>query len=154
MDLGDLAPAGRIFPALRVNSKKQLMQELAHRVAPQAGVAAREMLDALLEREQLGATAVGGGVAIPHCRMANLSSIYGAFARLESPVDFEAVDGAPVDVVFMLAAPTCAGADHLKALARVSRALRDAAICEKLRGAQDVAAIQALLSASPQLTAA
>lgn len=154
VDLTDLAPAGRIFTALKPASKKQLLQDLTNRVAPQLDVEQTAMFEALTERERLGATGVGRGVAIPHCRLSGLQSIAGAFARLETPVDFDAVDGRPVDLVFLLAAPECAGAEHLKALAKVSRLLRDDATCEKLRGARDVAAIQALLASSAFVAAA
>lgn len=154
VDLTDLAPPDRIFASVKAASKKQLLLDLATRIAPQLDIEQTTIFEALTERERLGATGVGRGVAIPHCRLPGLQSIVGAFARLETPIEFDAIDGAPVDLIFLLAAPECAGAEHLKALAKVSRALRDDALCEKLRGAQDAAAIQALLSTSQQVAAA
>jgi PTS system nitrogen regulatory IIA component len=102
----------------------------------------------LLERERLGTTGVGNGIAIPHGKLPGLRQLYGLFARLETPIDFDAVDEQPVDLIFLLLAPEAAGADHLKALARVSRLLRDRAVCEKLRGADQADAMYALLTES------
>lgn len=146
MELTELTPPEAVFPALKATSKKNLFQELAHRMAGVAGVDSRELFAALLERERLGSTGVGRGVAIPHCRLPTVTRIYGALGRLETPINFEAVDQQPVDLVFLLIAPDCAGADHLKALARVSRLMRDPGTCEKLRGAHDAAAIYALIA--------
>jgi PTS system nitrogen regulatory IIA component len=112
------------------------------------GVADRRIYDALAERERLGTTGIGTGVAIPHCRLPELTRLYGLFARLERPVPFDAIDDQPVDLVFLLLAPQEAGAEHLKALARVSRLLRDRAMCEKLRGANSADALYALLGGS------
>jgi PTS system nitrogen regulatory IIA component len=108
----------------------------------------------LLERERLGTTGVGNGIAIPHGKLAGLKQLFGMFARLEQPVDFDAIDEQPVDLIFLLLAPEAAGADHLKALARVSRLLRDRSVCEKLRGANQADAIYALLTESPASHAA
>ena len=146
MDLTDLTSVEAVFPRLRVSSKRNLLQELAQKMAEVVGVDHRELFAALLERERLGSTGMGRGVAVPHCRMPNLPKIVGGFAQLETPLDFEAVDGEPVDLVYVLIAPECAGSDHLKALARVSRVLRDQTMCQKLRGAHDAAAIFALLA--------
>lgn len=146
MDLSDLvSPQGVISP-LRVASKKQLLQELAVKAAPLAGLAERDIFETLLERERLGTTGVGHGIAIPHGKIAGLARIHGLFARLDSAIDFESIDDQPVDLVFLLLAPEGAGADHLKALARVSRLLRNQAVCEKLRGAEDRSAIYAILT--------
>lgn len=146
MDLSDLvSPQGVISP-LRVASKKQLLQELAAKAAPLAGLAERDIFETLLERERLGTTGVGHGIAIPHGKIAGLARIHGLFARLDSAIDFESIDDQPVDLVFLLLAPEGAGADHLKALARVSRLLRNQAVCEKLRGAEDRSAIYAILT--------
>ncbi|MEE8204052.1 MAG: PTS sugar transporter subunit IIA, partial [Alphaproteobacteria bacterium] len=112
------------------------------------GLHERAIFDTLLERERLGTTGVGLGIAIPHGKMADLDRLYGVFARLNNPVDFDAVDDQPVDLIFLLLAPESAGADHLKALARVSRLLRDQSVCEKLRGSDTAAAIYALLTES------
>ena len=108
----------------------------------------RQIFDVILERERLGTTGVGGGIAIPHGRLPKLDHIYGIFARLEHPIDFESIDEQPVDLIFMLLAPEAAGADHLKALARVSRMLRDRATTEKLRGSDNPEALYALLTNS------
>jgi PTS system nitrogen regulatory IIA component len=134
------------MPRLKVSSKKQALQELARRAAEITGVHERQIFDVLLERERLGTTGVGNGIAIPHGKLADVKQMFGLFARLEHPVDFEAIDEQPVDLIFLLLAPEGAGADHLKALARVSRLLRDRAICEKLRGADQAEAIYALLT--------
>jgi PTS system nitrogen regulatory IIA component len=106
----------------------------------------RRIFETLVERERLGTTGVGAGIAIPHGRMSEAKAITGIFARLEHPVDYEAVDSQPVDLVFMLLAPENAGADHLKALARVSRLLRDKQTCEMLRSAPTAEAIYAILT--------
>ena len=135
-----------VVPRLRAASKKQVLQELARRAAASCGEDEHVIFELLIERERLGSTATGGGVAIPHARMASLDRIYGLFARLERAIDFEAIDNEPVDLVFLLLTPTSAGADHLKALARVSRLFRDQSICAKLRGATSADAIYALLT--------
>jgi PTS system nitrogen regulatory IIA component len=135
-----------VVPQLRAASKKQVLQEVARRGASRTGEDERTVLELLIQRERLGSTAIGGGVAIPHARIATLDRVYGLFARLERPIDFDAIDNEPVDLVFMLLTPTNAGADHLKALARVSRLLRDQPTCRKLRGATSADAIYALLT--------
>jgi PTS system nitrogen regulatory IIA component len=147
MEIEDLlsSPA-QVMPRLKVSSKKQALQELARRAAEITGVHERQIFDVLLERERLGTTGVGNGIAIPHGKLADVKQMFGLFARLEHSVDFEAIDEQPVDLIFLLLAPEGAGADHLKALARVSRLLRDRAICEKLRGADQAEAIYALLT--------
>jgi len=106
-----------------------------------------------MQREKLGSTAIGNGIAIPHGKMPNLSRLFGLFARLERPIDFEALDGQPVDLIFLLLAPEGAGADHLKALARVARLLRDSAIAHKLRSSKDAESLYAVL-AMPSASAA
>lgn len=146
MDLTDLTANEAVFPQLRASSKKSLLQELAQKMAELVESDHRELFAALLERERLGSTGMGRGVAIPHCRMPNVTKLVGGFAQLEQPIDFEAVDGEPVDLVYVLIAPENAGSDHLKALARISRALRDQTMCQKLRGARDAAAIYSLLA--------
>ena len=146
MDLSDLVSQQAVVAALKAANKKQLLQELASRAAALVGLPERTIFDTLLERERLGTTGVGHGIAIPHGRLAGLTRIWGVFARLDQPIDFDAIDDQPVDLVFLLLAPEGAGADHLKALARVSRLLRNTAICEKLRAADDAAAIYAILT--------
>ena len=142
----DLVAANAIIPALKVNSKKQAIQELAAKAAQLTGQGERAIFDVLMQREKLGSTGVGNGIAIPHAKLPGLARLQGLFARLDPPVDFDAVDDQPVDLVFLLLAPESAGADHLKALARVSRLLRDRPICEKLRGAEHPDALYALLT--------
>ena len=146
MDLSDLIDVPAIMPALKANSKKQLLQLLAERAASIAGIPEREIFDTILQRERLGSTGVGNGIAIPHGKLPGVRQITGVFARLDAPVDFEALDDQPVDILFMLLAPESAGADHLKALARIARVLRDRDTVTKIRGTHDAAAIYALLS--------
>jgi len=148
-----LSPDG-VVANLKANGKKQALQELAARAARITGQHERAIFDTLLERERLGTTGVGNGIAIPHGRLAGLDKLYGLFARVERPIDFDSIDEMPVDLIFLLLAPEAAGADHLKALARVSRLLRDKAVCEKLRGAESADAIYALLTDSPASHAA
>jgi PTS system nitrogen regulatory IIA component len=148
MEIEDLITPESVVARLRATSKKQILQELSKRAAETTGLHERTIFDVLLERERLGTTGVGDGIAIPHGKLAELSGLYGVFARLETPVDFDAVDDQPVDLIFLLLAPETAGADHLKALARVSRLLRDRATCEKLRGADTADALYALLTES------
>ena len=146
MTITDLVAPEAILPALKVNSKKQALQELAARAASLTGQNERTVFEVLLQREKLGTTAVGYGVAIPHGKLPKLEKIFGLFARLDRPIDFEAMDGQPVDLVFLLLAPEGAGADHLKALARVSRLLRNQQATEKLRAAKTAEALYALLT--------
>src|SRR4026207_77453 len=141
MDLADLIAPEAVFPALKAKTKKQGLQGLAQRATPLTGVDAREILDTLLQRERLGSTGVGRGIAIPHGRVPALHKIVTVFARLDGAIDFEALDDEPVDLIFLLLAPEHAGADHLKALARISRLLREPSSIEKLRASKDRAAI-------------
>ena len=147
MNIADLLAPDAVVPVLKATSKKQVLQELARLAAPRTGLAERAIFDVLLERERLGSTGVGRGIAIPHGKLAGLERIHGMFARLETPIEYEAIDSEKVDLVFLLLAPEGAGADHLKALARVSRLLRDPAICAKLRAATDARALHAVLTA-------
>ena len=146
MPTPELVSPNAIIPALKVNGKKQALQEIAAKAAELTGQNERAILEILLQREKLGSTGVGNGVAIPHGKLPKLNKVFGLFARLDRPIDFEALDGHPVDLIFLLLAPEGAGADHLKALARVSRLLRDRTICEKLRGADHPDALYALLT--------
>jgi PTS system nitrogen regulatory IIA component len=147
-DIADLVTPRSVIAQLRAPTKRQVLQELARRAAAMTGLPDRRIYDALAERERLGTTGIGTGVAIPHCRLSELTRLHGMFARLERPVPFEAIDNEPVDLVFLLLAPLDAGAEHLKALARISRLLRDRAMCEKLRGANSADALYALLAGS------
>lgn len=148
MQLADLIGPDSVVAALKVKNKKQLLQELSVRAARLTGLEERLIFDTLLQRERLGSTGLGQGVAIPHAKFSALRHIVGIVARLSEPVDFDAVDGAPVDVVFLLLAPEGAGADHLKALARISRLLREGQAVDKLRASKDAAALYAILTES------
>ena len=153
MALADLLQQDAIIPALKVNSKKQLLQELAAKASKITGVPEREVFDVILQRERLGSTGVGHGIAIPHGKLASINTIVGVFARLENAVDFEALDDQPVDLVFLLLAPEGAGADHLKALSRIARVLRDPELVAKLRATESDTAIYTFLN-QEQATAA
>src|SRR5579872_3680376 len=145
MNISDLLAPDALLASLKAQTKKQLLQEMAARAHLQTRLPEKNIFETLIERERLGTTGVGAGIAIPHGRMAGLAAITGVFARLENGIDYDAVDSQPVDLVFMLLAPENAGADHLKALARVSRLLRNQQTCEKLRAAQSAEAIYAIL---------
>ena len=147
MEVAELLPQDAVLANLKAGSKKQALQELSAHAADITGLHERQIFDVLLERERLGTTGVGKGIAIPHGKLADLERLYGVFARLDPPVEFEAVDDQPVDLIFLLLAPESAGADHLKALARVSRLLRDGKVCDTLRKSDDVESIFALLTA-------
>ena len=146
MELTELLTHESVISGLKVTSKKQALQELSKRVSKSFNLMEREVFQVLLAREKLGSTGVGNGIAIPHGKMESLNRLRGFFARLERPIDFEAVDERPVDLIFLLLAPESAGADHLKALALVSRLMRDKAVCEKLRGSDSEEALYALLT--------
>ena len=146
MEISDLITARSVISQLRTPNKRQALLELAKRAASLCGIEERTIYDLVIERERLGTTGIGTGVAIPHARLAGLTTLHGVFARLEKPIDFEAIDDQPVDLIFLLLTPAAAGADHLKALALVSRLLRDRAVCEKLRGTDKPDALYALLT--------
>lgn len=154
MLLSQLITPEAVIPSLKVNTKKQALQELSERAGAISSLQSREIFDALLQRERLGPTAIGAGIAIPHGKLASARSIFGVFARLASPVDFQAPDGVPVDLICGLIAPESAGADHLKALARLARLLRDQKITAKLRAARDIAGLYAVLTGEPAVHAA
>ena len=154
MTLTDLVAPSAIIPALKISSKKQAIQELAARAAELTGQNEKAILEILLQREKLGSTAVGNGVAIPHGKLPKLARLFGLFARLNKPIDFEALDNQPVDLIFLLLAPESAGADHLKALARVARQLRDPEIARRLRESNDADALYAVLAMPPASSAA
>lgn len=146
MEIEDLITPAHVVARLKATSKKQVLQELAKRAAELTGLHERAIFDVLLERERLGTTGVGNGIAIPHGKLPEMKTLFGLFARLEEPVDFDSIDEQPVDLIFLLLAPEGAGADHLKALARVSRLLRNQQTCEKLRAAKDPEVLYALLT--------
>ncbi|MCO5091631.1 PTS IIA-like nitrogen regulatory protein PtsN [Bosea sp. (in: a-proteobacteria)] len=146
MTLTDLLSPAAVISPLRANGKKQALQELAQHAALLTGLPDREVFEALLQRERLGSTGIGDGIAIPHGRLPGIERLVGLFARTEKPIDFDALDGQPVDIVFVLIAPEGAGADHLKALARVARVLRNQSVLEQVRKVRDPAAIYAILA--------
>jgi len=154
MEITDLLSTEGVIANLKASSKKQSLQNLAKKAAENTGLHERVIFEVLMERERLGTTGVGNGIAIPHGKLSNLDQLYGLFARLESPIDFQAIDEQPVDLIFLLLAPESAGADHLKALARVSRLLRDKKTCEKLRGSDSAEALYALLTETAATRAA
>lgn len=154
MHLHDLLSPQAVLPALKATGKKQALQELAAHAARLTGLGERMIFDTLLQRERLGSTGIGSGIAIPHGKLPDIQQLTGLFARLEKPVDFEAVDGEPVDLVFVLLAPEEAGADHLKALARTARVLRDSSKAAQLRATPDADALYALLTQEPASHAA
>jgi PTS system nitrogen regulatory IIA component len=154
MEISELLTAEGVFTGVRVSSKKQALQELAHRAADLTGLAERTVFDVLLERERLGTTGVGRGIAIPHGKLDELDRLYGMFVRLDQPVDFDAVDDQPVDLLFLLLAPEAAGADHLKALARISRMFRASALCERLREESDPESLFQILTEGTPANAA
>ena len=154
MQLADFLDCDAIKTALPGGNKRSLLQQLANLGAQRLGLDSTAVLASLNEREQLGSTGFGHGVAIPHARIEGLERIYGLFARLGEPVDYKAIDGKPVDLVFLLLSPMDAGADHLKALASISRVTRDAGILERLRGARSRDALAALLMGADELDAA
>ena len=146
MNVSEFLSPQAVFCDVSAPNKKKLLAELATMASSVCGLDAGLIFEALWEREKLGSTGVGQGVAIPHGRMEKLDRIIGVFVQLAVPVPFDSVDDAPVDLVFLLLTPQAAGADHLKALARVSRLLRSHVICEKLRASKDSAALFALLT--------
>ena len=154
MSLNDLISPQAVIASLKANGKKQALIELSERAAEVSGLDSREILDALIQRERLGSTGIGGGIAIPHGKLARCNRIFGVFARLEKPVDFEALDDAPVDLIFLLIAPENAGADHLNALSRAARMLRDQSLVATLRSTRDPSALYSILVRSPTPNAA
>lgn len=154
IEMADLMSADRVLVGLRAASKRQLLQELAEEAAATCGLDASVVLDALMQREKLGSTAVGEGIAIPHAKVPGLPKLIGFFARLARPVDFDALDDKPVDLVFLLLAPEGGSAEHLKALARIARILRDPAMCARLRQAANADRAYAVLTGQPESHAA
>ncbi len=154
MDIGDLLDRHAIIPRVSAGSKRQVFSLAAEAAARMYGVKAGDVLDALQEREDVGSTGVGKGVAVPHARLKGLDRVRGVFLRLETPVEFQSVDDQPVDLVFALLAPMDAHTEHLRALARVTRSLRSAELREQLRQARTPDALHALLVREPTRTAA
>ena len=154
IDIADLLTVRGVIAQLRASNKRQALQEIARRGTALTGISERRIFDALAERERNGSTGIGQGIALPHGKLAELPRLCGLFARLERPIPFEAIDNQPVDLLFVLLAPAAAGAEHLRALARVSRLLRDAATCQKLRGTDKSDALYALLTDNTEINAA
>jgi PTS system nitrogen regulatory IIA component len=146
MDLCDLLAHDSIIPTLRATSKKHALQELATIAAEKTGLDARDIFNTVLQRERLGSTGLGRGIAIPHVKLAGLRGIVCLFARLEQPVEYESHDGEPVDLMFLLLAPEHASGDHLKALASISRVVREPSMLDALRSAPDVASLRRALT--------
>jgi PTS system nitrogen regulatory IIA component len=154
VDLSDLVTPQSVIATLDASNKKAALQSLCDRASEILGLPSIEIFNVIIQRERLGSTGLGGGVAIPHARLPNLKQSVGVFARLKAPIDFESVDDEPVDIIMLLLAPENAGADHLRALARVSRLLRDQRTVEKLRGCRDRSAIYAVLTEKSAFEAA
>ena len=154
MDLADILSQDAVLPPLNSANKKQALLDLADAAGKLTGLEPRDIFDALLQRERLGSTGLGRGIAIPHVKLKSLKRIVCLFARVATPIAFDSHDDEPVDLVFLLLAPEHAGGDHLKALARISRLVREPATLDKLRAAPDTAALYAVLAASPASHAA
>jgi PTS system nitrogen regulatory IIA component len=150
MPLLDFLDPQAVLPALRVSGKKQALQELASQAARLTGLSETAIYESLLQRERLGSTGIGEGIASPHGKLPGLTRIFGLVARLDKPVNFEALDSQPVDVMFLLLAPEGAGADHLKALARVARVLREPGLIERVRATRDPEALYAIMTEMPK----
>ena len=146
MKISDIMTEKNVVLGLKASSKRQLLQELASKAAELTGINERTIFDIVLERENLGSTGFGGGTALPHGRIPELNKVYGLFAKLNTPVDFEAIDSKPVDLVFLLLSPEGSGAYHLTALAQISRILKDESTCEKLRQLKNSEEIYAVLN--------
>ncbi|MBU1175933.1 MAG: PTS sugar transporter subunit IIA [Alphaproteobacteria bacterium] len=147
MELSDILAKESVIACAKVSSKRQLLQLLADHAAAPADASAQDIFDTLLEREQLGSTGLGNGIAIPHGKIAGLHGVTAVFARLDRAIDFDAVDDQPVDLAIMLLAPMGSGADHLKALSRVARVLRDDRVVEELRDTRDAGKLYEILTA-------
>ena len=154
MQLSKLLIPGAVRVVAQLTSKKRLFHELGELAAQAYGISAATAIDGLQERESLGATGVGHGIALPHARLEDISHIRAIFLRLEKPLDYDSVDRQPVDLVFALLAPKDSGVDHLKALALVSRTMRDVGICAKLRANTDVSTLHAILTEARTIQAA
>ena len=153
MEIRDILQREAVVAGLKAANKKQAIQELARHAAAVTGLNERKIFETVLERERLGTTGVGSGIAIPHGKLSELNGLHAVFARLEKPIDFDAIDEQPVDLVFLLLAPESAGADHLKALARGARLLRDQDVAAKLRAARDAESLYAVLALPPATAA-
>lgn len=149
MSLLEFLKPEAVVPVLKSTSKKQALAEMSAYAAKLTGRDETEIFEVLLQRERLGSTGIGEGIAIPHGKLSNMDRLFGLVTRLEKPIDFEALDGQPVDILFLLLAPEGAGADHLKALSQVARLLRDQEVLDRLRAARDAAAMYAVMTGTP-----
>ncbi|UZD90653.1 PTS sugar transporter subunit IIA [Cognatishimia activa] len=154
MDLSTILRPEAVRVISATSSKKRLLQDFGDLAASAYGLPAGKVVSALQERESLGPTGVGRGVALPHARLSEIHSVTGAFILLEKPIDFNSVDRQPVDLAFALFAPEDAGVDHLKALAHVSRQLRDSNFCNKLRSNPEASTLYTILTESDAMQAA
>ena len=154
MNLAKLLTPAAVRVLGQMTSKKRLFQELGEIASQAYGISGAQAFDGLQERESLGPTGVGNGIALPHARLEGLTSIVGLFVRLEKPLEYDSVDRQPIDLAFCLLAPKDSGVDHLKALALVSRTMRDAAVCAKLRANSDPAKLYAILTEAKTIQAA
>ncbi len=154
MELSSILRVEAVKALSAVTSKKRLLQEIGDVASSAYGLKSNDVCQALQERESLGPTGVGQGIALPHARLADLEKVHGIFVRVEKPLDFDSVDRQPVDLVFALLAPLDAGVDHLKALAMVSRTMRDPGLCAKLRANSDLPTLHTLLTETPGIRAA
>ena len=146
MTLDQIIDDQSVLANAKAQNKKQLLLELSQALAARTAIDHRIIFETLLTREKLGSTGIGQGIAIPHGKVPTLGRVHGLFARLAAPIEFDSVDGQPVDLVFVLLAPEHAGADHLKALAKISRLLRDPAVVAKLRGTDEAESLYAILT--------
>ncbi|MEQ1768490.1 MAG: PTS sugar transporter subunit IIA [Devosia sp.] len=154
MELADILAEESVLVCTGLKSKREVLEQLAKAAAKQSGHSEQEIFEALSDREALGSTGLGNGIAVPHGKYAPLKGVMAVFAKLEPAVDFEAVDDQPVDIVVMLLAPMGAGADHLKALARVARVLRTEIVTDALRRSHDPAKIYHILTQAGPATKA
>jgi nitrogen PTS system EIIA component len=148
MQLASILPLEAVLPHLVARDKKQIIKALASQAAKLSGLPEKAVFSVLMEREQLGCTGVGNGVCIPHGRFPNLEHVHAVFARLDKPVSFGSADGKPVDLVMLLLTPSSANTDHIKALATISRVLRDRSLCDQLRKTEDIKVMHTLLLAT------
>lgn len=154
MELAKILRTDAVKSVSSISSKKRLFQELGELAASAHGLSAADVASALQDRESLGPTGVGHGIALPHARLESVEAVIGLFVRIEKPLDFSSVDRQPVDLVFALLAPQDAGVEHLKALALVSRTMRDTALCAKLRANSDPTTLHTLIADAPNAQAA
>jgi PTS system nitrogen regulatory IIA component len=146
MNIADILTPHDVICSLVVGSKKQALQELAKHASNITNVPTREIFNTLLQRERLGSTGIGNSIAIPHAKLEGINKIHGVFARLAKPIDFDSADDQQVDLLFLLIVPIGAGADHLKALTRITTLLRNLVLIKKLRAADDSDSIYSLLA--------